>query len=116
VRVFGEVERMALGSGADPATFRGLAGVGDLMATALAPHSRNRRAGEMLAAGVPADEIAGRLGATAEAVDTVPLLLELCDRNRIDAPALSALASLVEGRLEPARWIERVRAGGREAA
>ena len=116
VRVFAEVERMALRLGADPQTFRGLAGVGDLMATALAPHSRNRRAGELLAEGVPAHEIGERLGATAESVDTVPLLVELCDRNGIEAPALSALASLVEGRLEPARWIERVRSGGREAA
>jgi 1-acyl-sn-glycerol-3-phosphate acyltransferase len=116
VRVFGEIERMALELGADPATFRGLAGVGDLMATALAPHSRNRRAGEMLASGVPANEIPGRLGATAEAVDTVPLLVELCDRHGVDAPATAALAGLVEGRLEPSRWIERVRSGGREAA
>jgi 1-acyl-sn-glycerol-3-phosphate acyltransferase len=116
VRVFAEIERMALRLGADPQTFRGLAGVGDLMATALAPHSRNRRAGELLGEGVPAGEIAGRLGATAESVDTVPLLVELCDRNGIEAPALGALASLVEGRLDPERWIERVRTGGRQAA
>src|SRR4051794_6599573 len=116
VRVFGELERMAVRLGAQPATFRGLAGVGDLMATALAPHSRNRRAGELLAAGVPANEIAGRLGSTAEAVDTVPLLVELCDRLGVDAPATAALAGLVEGRIQPSRWIEKVRAGGREAA
>jgi glycerol-3-phosphate dehydrogenase (NAD(P)+) len=116
VRVFGEIERMAIRMGAEPATFRGLAGVGDLMATALAPHSRNRRAGELLAAGVPAGEISGRLGATAEAVDTVPMLVELCDRLRTEAPATEALAALVEGRVDPSRWIENVRAGGRAAA
>src|SRR4051794_19002449 len=116
VRVFAEIERMALRLGAEPATFRGLAGVGDLMATALAPHSRNRRAGELLASGVPANEIPGRLGSTAEAVDTVPLLVELCDRLGVDAPATAALAGLVEGRIQPSRWIEKVRAGGREAA
>jgi glycerol-3-phosphate dehydrogenase len=116
VRVFAEIERMALRAGADPATFRGLAGVGDLMATAMAPHSRNRRAGELLASGVPAREIPARLGATAESVDTVPLLVEMCDREGVDAPATAALAGLVEGRLDPSRWIERVRAGGREAA
>src|SRR3954452_23735550 len=116
VRVFGELERMALRLGAEPSTFRGLAGVGDLMATALAPHSRNRRAGELLGSGVPAEEIAGRLGATAEAVDSVPLLVELCDRLGVDAPATAALAGLVEGRIQPSRWIEKVRAGGRAAA
>src|SRR5919199_957662 len=98
VRVFAELERMALRLGADAATFRGLAGVGDLMATALAPHSRNRRAGELLADGVPASEIPARIGATAEAVDTVPMLVELCDRLGCEAAATSALAGLVEGR------------------
>jgi glycerol-3-phosphate dehydrogenase (NAD(P)+) len=115
-RVFGEVERMALRQGADPETFRGLAGVGDLMATALAPHSRNRRAGELLVQGVPADEIAGRIGAVAEAVETVPQLTEMCDRLRCHAPALESLTGLVEGRIQPSRWIEDVRAGGRAAA
>src|SRR3954454_9195333 len=86
VRVFSELERMALRLGAEPATFRGLAGVGDLMATALAPHSRNRRAGELLAAGVPANEIAGRLGSTAEGVDNGPLPLERWDPHGVWAP------------------------------
>jgi glycerol-3-phosphate dehydrogenase (NAD(P)+) len=115
-RVFGEVERLAMRLGADPETFRGLAGIGDLVATALAPHSRNRRAGELLAQGVPAADIPARIGATAEAVETVPQLTELCDRMRSDAPALESLSSLVEGRIAPARWIEDVRAGGRAAA
>jgi glycerol-3-phosphate dehydrogenase (NAD(P)+) len=115
-RIFGEVERMALRLGADPQTFRGLAGVGDLVATALAPHSRNRRAGELIAQGVPADEVTARIGATAEAIDTVPQLTELCDRLGADAPALESLTRLVEGRIQPSRWIEAVRAGGRAAA
>jgi hypothetical protein len=46
----------------------------------------------------------------------VPLLLEACDRHGVDAPATAALAALVEGRMEPSRWIENVRAGGRRAA
>ncbi|MEA2427541.1 MAG: glycerol-3-phosphate dehydrogenase, partial [Thermoleophilaceae bacterium] len=115
-RVFGEVERLALRMGADPETFRGLAGIGDLVATALAPHSRNRRAGEMIAQGVPASEIRGRLGATAEAVDTVPQLARLCEEMRSDAPALLSLNALVEGTIQPSRWIEDVRTGGRAAA
>src|SRR4051794_27784747 len=115
-RVFGEVERMAIRLGADPEPFRGLAGVGALVAPALAPHSRNRRAGELLAQGVPAADIAGRLGAKAEAVDTVPQLTELCDRLGCEAPALESLTGLVEGRIQPSRWIENVRMGGRAAA
>jgi hypothetical protein len=65
---------------------------------------------------VPAGEIASRIGATAEAVETVPQLTELCDRIGCDAPALESLTGLVEGRIQPSRWIEDVRTGGRAAA
>jgi glycerol-3-phosphate dehydrogenase len=70
----------------------------------------------MIAQGVPASEIRGRLGATAEAVDTVPQLARLCEKMRSDAPALLSLNALVEGTIQPSRWIEDVRTGGRAAA
>jgi glycerol-3-phosphate dehydrogenase (NAD(P)+) len=115
-RVFGELERLAAAWGAHPDTFDGLAGIGDLLATVMAPHSRNRRAGELLAAGVPAAQVHGALGATAEGVDSAPLLAAACREAGIDAPAMNALSALVEGRIAPDRWIEDVRAGGRRAA
>jgi glycerol-3-phosphate dehydrogenase len=115
-RVFSELERLAAALGAHPDTFDGLAGIGDLIATVLAPHSRNRRAGEMLASGMPAAAVGAALGATAEGVESVPLLAAACEREGVDAPATKALAALVEGRIAPDRWIENVRAGGRRAA
>jgi glycerol-3-phosphate dehydrogenase (NAD(P)+) len=115
-RVFSELERLAAAEGAHPDTFDGLAGIGDLLATVMAPHSRNRRAGEMLAAGVPAAQLKGQLGATAEGVESVSLLAAACKRHHIEAPATEALAALVEGRIAPERWIENVRTGGRRAA
>ena len=60
--IFAEVWRWAESQGARPESMIGLAGTGDLVATALAPQSRNRRAGELLAAGVPAAEIPDRVG------------------------------------------------------
>jgi glycerol-3-phosphate dehydrogenase (NAD(P)+) len=115
-RVFSELERLGAALGAHPDTFDGLAGVGDLLATALAPHSRNRRAGELLASGVPAAGVSGVLGSTAEAVESVPLLAAACAREGVAAPATEALSGLIEGRIAPDRWIENVRAGGRRAA
>src|SRR3954471_9454323 len=56
-RVFRELERLAAAEGAHPDTFDGLAGIGDLLATVMAPHSRNRRAGEMLVTGIPAGQM-----------------------------------------------------------
>jgi 1-acyl-sn-glycerol-3-phosphate acyltransferase len=106
---FQEVQRLAFAYGAWPETFLGLAGTGDLVATVLASGSRNRRAGELLGAGVPADEIKHAIGHVAEAVDTVPLLAHVLEESGADAPTVYALRDLVEGRIEPARWVEIVR-------
>jgi glycerol-3-phosphate dehydrogenase len=103
-KVYAEVEAYARLRGADPETFSGLAGTGDLVATVLAVNGGNRRAGELLAAGVAAGEIPGALGRTPEAVDTVPLLDGLLREAGLPAPALEGLAELIAGRLAPERW------------
>src|SRR5205807_5973135 len=72
--IFAEVWRYAEAHGARPESLIGLAGTGDLVATALASQSRNRRAGELLAAGVPAADIPARVGQAVEALESVPLL------------------------------------------
>src|SRR5580658_8890036 len=78
--IFAEVWRYAESLGARPESMSGLAGAGDLVATALAPESRNRRAGELLAAGVPAAEIPARIGQAVEALESVPLLARALER------------------------------------
>jgi glycerol-3-phosphate dehydrogenase len=103
-KVFAEIDAFARRSGSQPETFAGLAGTGDLVATVLAAGSRNRRAGELLAQGVAAEEIAPALGHTAEAVDSVPLLAARIREAGVDAPVLGGLAGLIEGRVEPERW------------
>jgi glycerol-3-phosphate dehydrogenase len=107
-KVFAEVDALARTRGGRPETFAGLAGVGDLVATVGASGSRNRRAGELLAQGVPSTEIAKALGQTAEAVDSVPLLAHVARDARVEAPALNSLAALVEGRIPPERWTATV--------
>jgi glycerol-3-phosphate dehydrogenase len=107
-KVFAEIDALARLQGSRPETFTGLAGAGDLVATVVASHSRNRRAGELLAQGVPAAEIGRALGQAAEAVDSVPLLASAAREAHLDAPALEGLAALVEGRIEPERWTAAV--------
>lgn len=103
-KVFAEVDAFARAAGARPETFSGLAGTGDLVATVLAEGSRNRRAGELLAQGMPAEEVGAVIGQTAEAVDTIPLLAARLKDAGVDAPAIRGLANLVEGKIEPDRW------------
>jgi len=102
--VFAEVDAYARRSGSQPETFAGLAGAGDLVATVLAEGSRNRRAGELLAQGMPASEIAAALGHTAEAVGGVPLLAACLAQAGVDAPVLRGLAGIIDGSVEPDDW------------
>ncbi len=108
--IFAEVWRYAEGLGARPESMIGLAGAGDLVATALARESRNRRAGELLAAGVPAAEIHARVGQAVEALESVPLLARALERAGVGAPVTSALGRLIAGELPLDEWVALVRA------
>jgi glycerol-3-phosphate dehydrogenase len=103
-KVFAEIDAYARRSGSHPGTFAGLAGTGDLVATVLAAGSRNRRAGELLAAGVAADDIGPALGHAAEAVASVPLLAVRVREAGLDAPVLGGLAGMIDGSVKPAHW------------
>lgn len=108
--IFAEVWRFAEGLGARPESMIGLAGAGDLVATALARESRNRRAGELLAAGVPAAEIPARIGQAVEALESVPLLALALEGAGVGAPVTGALARLIGGELPLDEWVALVRA------
>ena len=109
-RVFSEMHTLALHSGGRTETFVGLAGIGDLVGTTLADHSRNRRAGELLGRGVPADQIAAILEETPESLDAVPLLVRAFEEAGLEAPATKDLGALIDGRLGPEEWVASVRA------
>ena len=108
--IFAEVWRFAEKLGARPESMIGLAGAGDLVATALARESRNRRAGELLAAGVPAAEIPGRVGQAVEALESVPLLARALEGAGVGAPVTGALGRLISGELPLDDWVALVRA------
>ena len=108
--IFGEVWRWAETLGARPESMIGLAGTGDLVATALARSSRNRRAGELLAEGVPAEAIGARVGQAVEALESVPLLALALEREHVHAPVTAALARLIAGELPLDDWVALVRA------
>lgn len=107
--IFAEVWRYAEALGARPESMIGLAGIGDLVATALAPESRNRRAGELLAEGVPALEIPARIGQAVEALEWVPLLARTLEQAGVEAPVTGALGRLISGELPLDEWVALVR-------
>ncbi len=99
----------ALADGAQLETFTGLAGVGDLTATVMAAGSRNRRAGELLGTGMPADQIPAKIGQASEGLDSVPLIARAVTGAGLEAPGLEGLAALIEGRIDPAEWVAGLR-------
>jgi len=108
--IFAEVWRYAEGLGARPESMIGLAGTGDLVATALARDSRNRRAGELLAAGMAAAKIPELIGQAVEALESVPLLARALEQAGVAAPVTGALGRLISGELPLDAWVELVRA------
>ena len=107
--IFAEIHELALASGGRSETFAGLAGAGDLVATAIAEGSRNRRAGEMVGAGVPAGQVEASMDQTAESLATVPLLGLAFERQGIDAPVTDGLRRVLDGESSPEQWLESVR-------
>ena len=90
-------------------TFSGLAGVGDLTATILAPASRNRRAGELLGQGTPASQIPSIIGQASEGIDSVPLIAETVTTAGVEAPGLDGLARLIAAEISPGEWMAGLR-------
>ena len=87
-RVFAELDAYARRHGGRAETFAGLAGAGDLVATVVADASRNRRAGELLGQGVPAERIGPMLGQACEGLDALPLLARTLAEDGVRAPTV----------------------------
>ena len=100
-RGLAEMTRLGLAAGADPRTFAGLAGVGDLIVTCMSRLSRNRRAGELLASGQPWAEVAGQLNGVAEGVDSVAGALTLAARLGVEMPIAAQVAEVIAGTRQP---------------
>ncbi len=107
--VWRECIAYAISRGAELETFSGLAGVGDLTATVLAPSGRNRRAGELLGRGTPAGEIPALIGQASEGLDAVPLLAAAIDASGSPAEALGGLAAMIRGEIDTEAWVDSLR-------
>ncbi len=107
--VWRECIEYAIERGAELETFSGLAGVGDLTATLMAPDGRNRRAGDLRGTGTPAQEIPAAIGQASEGLDTTPLLARAVAESGVPADALSGLAELIRGEVDAEEWVAGLR-------
>jgi glycerol-3-phosphate dehydrogenase (NAD(P)+) len=96
-RGLAEMTRLGVALGADPLTFQGLAGVGDLATTCFSPLSRNRRFGELLAQGKRVEEAREAIGEAIEGITTAQVALNLASRHGIELPICAEVAAVVRG-------------------
>lgn len=94
-RSLAEMTRLGVAAGAHRLTFAGLAGVGDLIATCMSPLSRNRRAGELVASGVPWPEAGNQVTGVVEGVATVNGALELAAAHGVEMPIAEQVRAVV---------------------
>lgn len=94
-RGLAEITRLGVSFGADPLTFLGLSGVGDLIVTCTSIHSRNWRAGKMLGEGKDLDDILENMGMVVEGVSTTKAAYELATQKNVELPITTAIYEVV---------------------
>jgi glycerol-3-phosphate dehydrogenase (NAD(P)+) len=104
-RGLAEISRLGLALGADPYTFSGLAGLGDLVATCSSPLSRNRTFGEELGRGRSVAEISASTRQVAEGVKSCVSITELAAKHQVEMPIVENVAAVIAGELTPAEMI-----------
>jgi len=96
-RGLAEMTRLGVALGADPLTFQGLAGVGDLAVTCYSPLSRNHRFGELLARGESPATAAALIGEAVEGAATAPVAVALAKRLGVDMPIAAQVVAVLDG-------------------
>jgi glycerol-3-phosphate dehydrogenase (NAD(P)+) len=92
-----DLRRLGVATGARAETFAGLAGTGDVLVTCWSRHSRNRRAGALMARGATPQDALRKLG-TVEGLTTAPILRELSHSLGIELPITNGIVDALEGR------------------
>jgi len=107
-RGLAETARLGAALGAEPTTFAGLAGLGDLVATCSSPLSRNRTFGERLGRGMSLDEVLATTRQVAEGVKTCESVLDLARAHGVDVPITEAVVRVCHEGESPARMVREM--------
>ncbi|MES2745804.1 MAG: NAD(P)H-dependent glycerol-3-phosphate dehydrogenase [Bdellovibrionota bacterium] len=96
-RGLAEIARIGAAMGANPMTFMGLGGVGDLFLTCTSEKSRNYTVGYRLGRGESLNEVLRTLGSVAEGVSTAKAAYDLCEKLKVDSPIVHVVYSVLYG-------------------
>ena len=105
-RGLAEISRLGISLGAQPYTFSGLTGMGDLIVTCTSVHSRNWRAGNMLGKGATLDTVLEEMGMVVEGVRTTKAAYQLATKQQVDMPITKALYSVLFEQVNPKEAVD----------
>lgn len=107
-RGLAEISRLGVKMGANPQTFSGLTGLGDLIVTCTSVHSRNWRAGNMLGQGKTLDEVTSGMGMVIEGVRTAKATHQLAALYNVSMPLTEALYSVLFEGVDPKQAVDQL--------
>lgn len=114
-RGLAEMSRLGVVMGADPLTFAGLSGMGDLVATCLSRHSRNRAVGMRIAQGMTLDEAVSASPMVAEGVRTTRSARALAEKYKVDMPITQQVYRVLFEDAEPRQAVTDLMLRGAKA-
>src|SRR5690625_639486 len=107
-RGLAEITRLGTSMGANPLTFLGLCGVGDLIVTSTSVHSRNWRAGNLLGKGKTVDEVLSHMGMVVEGIRTTKAAYQLSVEQDVEMPITNGLYSIIFEDEDPKEVVEQL--------
>ena len=117
-RGLAEITRLGVALGADPLTFSGLSGVGDLIVTCTSQHSRNFQAGYLLAQGKTRENVDNEVYMVVEGISTCQAAYDLAKRKAVEMPITQELFKIIYQNADVSETINRLmgRVGKQEAS
>jgi glycerol-3-phosphate dehydrogenase (NAD(P)+) len=112
-RGLAEIARLGTKMGANPLTFSGLTGIGDLIVTCTSVHSRNWRAGNLLGKGQSLDQVLDNMGMVVEGVRTTKAAHQLAQKYEVRMPITNALYDVLFNEVQPKDAVDRLMARGK---
>ena len=105
-RAIHEIKRLGTAMGANPETFSGLSGIGDLIVTCSTNLSRNRRCGLLIGLGLEPEDAVKRVGSVVEGYYTAEAVCELAEKYDVEMPICKVTHNVLKGELEPEKAVK----------
>lgn len=105
-RGISEISRLGIEMGCYEQTFVGLAGIGDLVVTAMSSQSRNNRAGKLIGRGYSPSEAITEVGMVVEGINALPAAVKLANYYDVDMPIVSAVNSIINKKANPLKTVD----------